>query len=146
MAYTVPTAADFKAIYPDFAAVEDATVMAWINRVNGRDVDTSWLEADFAPAIEAAAAHRMVLAKIPGIAASAMAAYAAAGVTEFQSGRTFSVKFNDDVVKRAASGEWDATSYGVEYLALLRKNKGGPRVSSVPAPVCGYPFSWPSSC
>jgi ribosomal protein L12E/L44/L45/RPP1/RPP2 len=129
MAYTVPTAADLKAIYPAFAAVADATITLWIDRVNGRDVDESWSEADFAPAIEAAAAHRMVRAGV-AITGSATTSYAAAGVVGLKSG-SFDVSFSPEAVKIASAGGWESTSYGLDYLELLRRRGVGMGVTNV---------------
>lgn len=130
MPYTLPTAADLKALYPEFAPVADATVDAWIARVNGRDVDTSWREADFAWGIEAAAAHRMALGGVLGAAMGQAAAFAAAGVTGFKSG-TVDITLDADTVKRIAAGGWESTRYGLDYLDLLYANKNGGGVTHV---------------
>lgn len=130
MAYIVPTPADLKAIYPAFAAVDDATILAWINRVNGRYVDESWNEADFPDAIIAAAAHHMARHGIPGIATSSSVSYAAAGVTGFKSG-TVDITLDPGMVARSTAGGWESTSYGLDYLELLRRRGHGMGVTNV---------------
>lgn len=124
MAYTAPTPADLRARYPAFASVADATIQIYLNDANGGDVDTSWIERDFSPAIQAAAAHRMSRA---GVLATDGAATAASGIDSFKSGAV-TINFNADAVKAAVAGGWASTSYGQEYYELLRRSKGGPRV------------------
>jgi len=131
MAYDVPTPSQLKVIYPAFAAVDDATIQAYLDRVSGAsgsggDVDQTWTEGDYAPAIMAAAAHRMVRAGVQ-IAGGDATGMVAAGVTDFQSG-SFRARFSDDAVKAAVAGGWRSTIYGQDYFDLLRKNKAGPRV------------------
>lgn len=125
MAYVPPTPADLKAIYPAFASVDDAVVQTFLDRANGGDVDESWAERDFAPAIMAAAAHRMARAG-HGTAPSAGGG-AAAGVESFKSGDV-SIQFSSEAVKLAVSGGWGSSGYGQDYVELLMRNHGGPRV------------------
>lgn len=135
MAYDIPTAADLKARYPAFAAVADATVDIYIADAASAGVDTSWGEADYAPAIAALAAHNMALL---GIGESSEAeGYARIGVTSVRSGQ-FSVGLSADKVKAASGGTFDATAYGQAYKRLLRKNKGGPRVVTGTVDADGY--------
>lgn len=135
--YALPTASEFKAWYPAFAAVSDATIDARIAWVNGRDVDRSWSEADFRYGIMAAAAHRMVKAGVPGIAADQTSEFAAKGVTSFKSG-SFNVSFSEAAANRASGTGWESTSYGADYLDLLRKRGISSGVTNV-RPCCGYP-------
>lgn len=125
MAYDVPTAAQLQAKYPAFAAVADATIDVHVGDAAATAVDTSWREADYAPAIMAFAAHRMALLGIG--AHGKVADYARQGVTSLRSG-SFGVSLDGDKAKASASGELDATPYGQEYKRLLGMNKGGPRV------------------
>lgn len=125
MAYEIPTAANLQAKYPAFAAVADATIDVWLADASTSAVDTSWREADYAPAIMAFAAHRMALLDIG--AHGQVAGYARQGVTSLRSG-SFGVSLDADKAKAAASGALDATPYGQEYKRLLAANKGGPRV------------------
>lgn len=128
MAYDIPTAADLIARYPAFADVAVATIDVHIGDASTSAVDTSWTEADYAPAIAAKAAHEMALL---GLGEQGEAAgYAAAGLTSVKSGN-FQASFSADKVKKASGGTLDATPYGQAYKRLLRKNKGGPRVVAV---------------
>lgn len=137
MAYDVPTAAQLKAKYPAFDTVADATVDVHVADAAATAVDTSWREADYAPAIMAFAAHRMALLNI-GVHGQ-VAGYARQGVTSLRSG-SFSVSLDADKAKAAAAGELDATPYGQDYKRLLGMNKSGPRVISARLPA-GY--GWP---
>jgi hypothetical protein len=99
MAHEVPTAADLKARYPAFADVADATVDIHIADASTTGVDTSWLEADYAPAISALAAHNMALLNIG--AHGEAAGYARQGLTRIRSG-SFDASFSDKAVSRAS--------------------------------------------
>lgn len=136
MAYDPPTPDDLRAYYPAFAAVSDATIALYIDQVNGTDVDESWLEADFAPAIMSAAAHRMVRNGV-AIAGGDLAGMAGAGLTDFQSG-SMRVRFSDEAVKAQIKGGWSTTQYGQNYAEMLRRNKGGPRVIGGGSVPCDY--------
>ena len=125
MAYDVPTAATLKATYPAFAGVADATVDIHLANAAATAVDTSWREADYAPAIVAFAAHKMALLNIGDH--GQVAGYKAAGVSSVRSGN-FQASFDADAVKAASGGGLDATPYGQEYKRLLGANKGGPLV------------------
>lgn len=129
MAYETPTAADLTARYPAFAEVPEATIDVYIADAVGTAADSSWLEADYTPAIVAFAAHQMSLLGIG--ATSEVEGYARAGLTSVKSG-DFQASFSGDVVKRASAGDLDATPYGRAYKLLLRKNKAGPRIAGGP--------------
>ena len=115
MAYVIPTANELQTKYPAFAAVADATIDVYIADAQ---VDETWLEADYAPAIMAWAAWSMTDAGIG--TGGEIAGYIGSGVTKLKSG-TLDVSFSD-----SASG-YETNIYGRTYLMLLRKNKGGPR-------------------
>lgn len=125
MAYDKPTPADLRLRYPAFAEVDDATVQYWLTDAE-RVVSNSWIEADYAPAIMAYAAHRM--AEL-GLGASAIGGGLPAGVTRFRSGAM------DVAVSEAVAGRtgFDATVYGREFVALRRRNAGGPRLVAAAA-------------
>lgn len=125
MAYTIPTAADLKATYPAFADVNDATVGVHITRASTTAVDTSWPEAEYAPAIIDYAAHTMSLAGIGK--QTEVEGYARTGLTRIRSG-SFDASFSDKRVAKASGGKLDATTYGQSYKAALKRAKGGPRI------------------
>ena len=139
MAYIDPTAADLKMRKPEFAAVDDAVITYWLTDAH-RFVDQSWAEGDYAPGLIAAAAHNMAKAPVAGIAGSDVAGFAAAGVTRFKSG-TFDAQFSDEAVKVAVAGGWESTTYGQEYLALLRRNVSTFGVTASGVAPCGYGFN-----
>jgi hypothetical protein len=124
MAYDLPTVADLIARYPAFAAVAEATINIHLADA-ATSVDTSWIEADYAPAITALAAHNMALLGIG--AHGETAGYARAGVTRIRSGN-FDASFSEGAVAKASGGEFNATPYGRTYRTLLQRSKGGPRV------------------
>lgn len=125
MAYSVPAAADLKARYPAFAAVADATVDYWIAD-SRRFVDTSWIEADYAPALMARAAHSMAG---EGLGAATAAEAIPAGVTRFKSG-DMDVSISEGAATALAAGGLASTRYGREFQAILRRNFAGPRLAS----------------
>jgi hypothetical protein len=143
MAYTVPDPATLKATYPAFANVADETIQLWLDRVSGAsgsggDVDQSWTEGDYGPAILAAAAHRMARAGVLG--SGAAGGGAAAGVESFKSAGV-SIQFSADAVKASVAGGWRSTPYGLDYYELLQRNRGGPRVIAGGCAPCGDGFN-----
>jgi hypothetical protein len=142
MAYDIPTAADLIARYPAFADVPVATIDTHIADASTQGVDTSWAEADYAPAIAAFAAHRMALLSIGDH--GEVVGFARAGLTRIRSGN-FDASFSERAVGRASGGELSATPYGRAYKSLLQKNKGGPRIVGRPlTPDDAYPGpAWP---
>lgn len=124
MAYTPPTPADLKAMFPAFASVANTTVQIYLDRA-ARMVDESWLEGDFATGRILLAAHYMVTAGITGT--DEIAGYGAAGVSRLKSG-TLDVSFKDDAGGGIDYGAYGSTSYGRQFYTLLKQNKGGPRV------------------
>jgi len=135
MAYTAPTPANLKLRYPDFAAIADAVIQYWIDD-STRGVDESWIEADYQPARLALAAHNMSRNGI----GSGSNAQIPAGVTNFRSG-SFAVSFTDSAAAQQAAGGYASTRYGQEYLEMLARNKGGPRVMGGGAIACNSGFN-----
>lgn len=122
--YTKPLPQHLIARYPAFAAVATATIQYWLTDAE-RFVDSSWTEDDYAAALMALAAHNMASAGL-GTEAAATAGIPA-GVTRFKSG-SLDVSFSDGATADRISGALTSTRYGAEYQALLRRNRGGPRV------------------
>lgn len=123
--YAKPTAAHLIARYPAFAAVAAQTIFYWLTDAE-RYVDDSWTEGDYAAALMALAAHNMMLG---GLGTDAVTlASVPAGITAMKSG-SLSLNFSDAAARDRISGAYGSTRYGAEYLALLRRNRGGPRVA-----------------
>lgn len=133
MAYTRPTPADLKLRYSAFAAVADDRVQYWLTDAE-RGVDESWFAADYAPALMALAAHNMAR---DGLGAGSTGA--PMGATSIRTG-SFSATISEKAVESQIVGGFASTRYGQEYAAMLRRNKGGPRVTAPGAVVCcdGY--------
>ena len=130
------TAADLKALLPAFAAVDDATIDAWLTRA-ARVVDASWAEDDQAHAQILLAAHYMTL---NGLGAGAEAELGAAGALGFKSMRSGALSLErGDASADKSMGEFGLTAYGRQFYPLLRANRGGARVTgSGCAPIgCG---------
>jgi hypothetical protein len=123
--YATPRPQDLVARYPAFASVPfDTLAVHILDALQG--ADTSWNEGDYIPAVLALAAHNM---SVLGIGAQEETArYARAGVTNLRDG-AFSVSFSDNHVGKASAGTYESTLYGTIYKRLLRKNKGGPRIT-----------------
>ena len=111
MAYTAPTAADLKARFPAFAAVDDAVVDAALAEA-GQRVDEGWLEADFATARLLYAAHVLTM---DGQGAS----------TETGMAGVKRIKVGPLELERDPGG-LTATSYGARFAELERLNFAGP--------------------
>lgn len=115
MSYTAPTAAAFKARFPDFAAVSDDLVNAGLDEA-ARRVDTTWSEGDFAMARMLYCAHVLAL---DGHGAS----------REVQTMGFRRIKVGPLDLERVASateaGGITSTSYGRRFNDLARINFPG---------------------
>ena len=118
MAYTAPTLADFRARYPAFDAVADATVQAWLD--DGDAATGVFPDDDRHRAVMLFAAHHL---SAQGLGTGAIPA----GVTSFKSG-TFSATVSDGLASKTG---FRSTVYGREYLALARQF-AGPRLAWTP--------------
>jgi hypothetical protein len=129
MAYDPPTYAEFIARFPIFdnqitwpqEMVEAVIVEATNN------IDTSWREVDYKPAIMYQTAH------ILSIDSAAEGQEPSVGPQTFLSGESFagmSMSYSQVQGGTLGSSEiWGSTSYGRRYLDLLRKNKSGPVIA-----------------
>lgn len=106
--------ATFRIRIPGLASVDDDTVEYWLTDAE-RFVDDSWMEQDHDPALIAAAAHHIQLALDKSYPF---------GVQKFRSG-SFDAALSD---RQANATGFRSTVYGLEYLSLLRRNHGGPRL------------------
>jgi hypothetical protein len=119
MAYVVPNAAAFKLRFPTFAAVADATITAALAEGAGR-VDSTWREADYAPAIMLYAAHVLVM---DGHGASNEVMLAG-----FKRVKVGSLELERSDGRSASAGTLGSTSYGTRFTELVRLNFSGPLV------------------
>jgi hypothetical protein len=132
MPYTLPTAAQFKAKFPTFAAVADPTITLAITEASA-SVDRGWVEADYQPAILYLAAHIMT---IDGVVIAGSDLGSAGGV--INAGLVSEMKVGDVQVKLSGSAGGSSgsaggdmtglrsTGYGRRYVELLRRNQSGP--------------------
>lgn len=118
MGYTAPTLADFRARYPAFDAVADATVQAWLD--DAEAATAAFPDEDRPRAIMLWAAHNIFLGTQQG-------SIAASGVTSFKSG-TFTASISDIAAARTG---YKATTYGRDFLMLARQF-AGPRLAWEP--------------
>lgn len=115
----------FRIRFPAFAGVDDATVAYWITDAETIVTD-DWIAADIEPAKLTLAAHNLALSGA-GSSGGAVASLANMGVTDFKSA-SMSVSFDAETVRRSGNGGYSSTRYGVQFLAYLRRNVGGPRL------------------
>jgi hypothetical protein len=124
MAYDPPTYADFIARFPIFnnvALYPQAVVEALIVEATN-NIDNSWIEEDYKPAIQYLTAHMLALdnssegseVQIGGLTNIAAESFA---------GMSVSYKTADSPPGSAAGSSFGSTSYGRRYWALLQKNK-----------------------
>lgn len=121
MAYTTPTAAQFKARFPAFSAVADETVDAFIAEAN-RNVDTSWLEADYQRAIMYLAAHLMTIEDVLGEAPDGFK-FSGGVITSEKLGDAQTNYGNTANASAAYPGDYGATVYGRQFATLLKLNQ-----------------------
>lgn len=124
MSWIVPTPGELVATFPAFAAVDQSRIQFWIDRA-ARVVDESWAVDDFTFATMLHAAHEMVL---NGFGGGAEAEAAAGGASAFRSVRSGSLALERFDAGDAAAG-YAATQFGRQFLPLLRRNRGGPRLA-----------------
>jgi hypothetical protein len=122
MAYQQPTPASFKARYPEFTPVSDTLVQLVLNDAFS-EVGDSWLDKDRARAQMLWAAHTLTMEGEPGRTTS--------GQSSAGTGMVKRRKVGDVEVEFATAGSasgggtlagYSLTTYGQEFLALMRKN------------------------
>lgn len=111
MAYTVPTVQDFKDRFPEIAAT-DPQIQAVLNEGAGA-VDTSYIEAEYAPAILYYAAHLLILGQDIG---------SGAGIASESFG-PISMSY-----ERGGASWLSSSSYGQQFALIRLRNRGGPRI------------------
>ena len=116
---TAPTIADFRARYPAFAAVADASIQYWLTEGFGEV--SAWADTDQPRGAMAYAAHKL----------AGQTGATPEGVTGFKSG-TFSAQLSEQAANRTG---FHATVYGREFLDLARRSFAGPRLAWTPPSV-----------
>lgn len=126
--YAKPSPAHLIMRYPAFADVDKAVIQYWLTDAESA-VDTSWSERDYAAGLMSLAAHSLSLAGYPVVTATTTTSTPAlpAGVTSVKSA-DFSMTVTPEQANALASGSLSSSRYGLEFKALLRRNKAGPRV------------------
>lgn len=126
MAYVEPTPTTFKARYPEFSAVDDALITLVIAEAVDQ-VGETWLERDRARAQMLLVAHTLTMEGEPGRSSTGQGA---AGTGLIKRDKVGDVE-TEFAGAAASGGSADAagyslTTYGREFLLLMRKNFAGP--------------------
>lgn len=122
MNYPTPDNDDFTSRFPSFLAVAPNALSAALAEAAIR-VDTRWTAGDYPLGIMLYAAHVLTL---DGLGTGAEAALAAAGASGFQSMRSGSLQFEREAApdgRSAPRSDYERTTYGRRFLALLRVNQ-----------------------
>ena len=137
MPYTVPSALDLKARYPEFAPVDNALIGAVISEAAAQ-VSTRWLERDYVPAIINLAAHMLASEGEPSRTRNDGVVVAERGPVKSETVGDVTITYastDDSASQSASSGvapnQLADTVYGKRYLMLLRKNFAGVVVVNV---------------
>lgn len=126
MPYALPTLQQFRTKFPTFADVGNDTIEDAIEEASA-SVDTSWIEADYQPAILYLAAHILTVnGALFGALGGGVGGIVGAGLVS-------EVKLGDAQVKLGSSSggsgggssgsDLASTPYGLQYLRLLRRNQ-----------------------
>ena len=120
--------------YAAFENVTDERIQYWLTDA-GRIVTEDWGD-DYEPATLALAAYHMSANRVPGMTLDA-SEQLPAGVTRFRSA-SMDVGLSDAAANRAVLGGYSSNVYGQEFLPMLRRNRGGPRLVGYvePCEVC----------
>lgn len=138
------TPTSFKAAKPQFAAVADPTVQAYLD-LAARVVGEGWLAADVDAALTAYTCHLMTL---EGLGTDAASVSFAKGTAEFQtvkSGELTLTRFRSSQPVTTSYSDWlSSTQCGRFFLMLAKMNRGGPRqISITTCPPSPYAKDWP---
>jgi hypothetical protein len=116
------TVQDLRMRYPALRDVAADDIQYWLTDAL-RTVGPSWGDdADVAQI--ALAAHNLVVNDMPGIRKTE-AEQLPAGVTKFKSA-SMDVQISETAANRLLGTGYNATRYGQEFAALLRRHAGGP--------------------
>ena len=129
MAYILPTAATFKARFPEFQPVSDALVQLVLAEAVDQ-VGETWLERDRARAQMLLTAHNLTIEGEPDRTASGLAS-AGTGLVKSVSVGDVRTEFAAPAASSGGSvaSGYGMTTYGQQFLALMRLNFAGPMVA-----------------
>ncbi len=124
MAYTVPTAATFKARHPRFASVTDGTVDLYLAEA-GNQVGTEWADTDGPAGIMYLAAHMMIMEG--ALAPTKVSLGVGNQIKKVKAGEV-ETEFATDAKPDGISGKlwatYGRTIYGQRYLDLASRHGG----------------------
>ena len=124
MSYTVPTAAEFKARHPRFAALADGTVTLYIADAYAQ-VGDAWSDVDGPTGIMCLAAHLMVM---EGALAPTKTSMGVGNQIKKVKAGEVETEFSTDAKPDGISGKswaiYGRTIYGQRYLDLAARNGG----------------------
>lgn len=122
MAYVTPTPATFRTRYPEFAPVSDALIQLMIDDAVA-DVGDTWVEKDRARAQMLLVAHWLTIEGEPERTATGQGAAGTGPIKRDKVGdvETEFATFGSGS-QTVGSGTYMQTSYGQEFLALMRRN------------------------
>lgn len=126
MVYVQPTPATFKARFPEFTPVADARVQIFLSDAF-IEIGSSWGD-DQARAQEYWAAHQLSMAGEPGVSSGEGGSIALTGPIKRDKVGDVETEFVGNGTAGGSSGDngnYGLTTYGQEYLRLLRLNFGG---------------------
>ncbi|CAN7389779.1 DUF4054 domain-containing protein [Neorhizobium sp. LjRoot104] len=128
MAYTPPTVEKFKIRYPEFEPVSDALVQMVLDEAIAAVGDT-WVDRDRAKAQMLLAAHELAMAGEPARTTSGQNSGATTGAVKRRKVGDVEVEFAGTSGSSGSGGGiasmYGSTTYGQQYLALLRLNFAG---------------------
>lgn len=118
MAITAPTAAEFKARFPEFASQDDTyldVILAEAMSLVGED----WSAADQKNAMLYVSAHMI---------SSASDQVAGGGIKSIAIAGAISIAYRENSQTVNSKSEYARTEYGIQYERILCRNAGGPLV------------------
>ncbi len=131
MPYIAPSVADFQSRFPRFAATGPVAVQSALDE-GARSVDETWTEGDFAMGRMLYAAHVLTL---EGFGEGAESQAMAQGMGVYSSMTSGSLSLTRAGGSSSGGGGmasgFGSTSYGLRFLALLRRNFAGVAVAGM---------------
>lgn len=124
MAWTPPTVSTFKARFPEFASVEDATIEVVLAEAIGT-VGEDWIERDRTPGVLYLTAHLLAVQGVGVSVGTGSGGAAVTGAIKSMSVGDVSLSFGGVAGSPSTGGALDiyrSTVYGQQYLSLLRRN------------------------